>query len=302
MMDCLTYKYLMSEDVSRVRKSLSLKKACSAEDMNLIIVSVADKNPINQEALRLLVLSILQKSPLIYKDFFFLYPTGEVEISFVRSISALGVRPISYRLDRLDDPYRTKFLLSSFLMEWHGSKEYCLYLDPDHIIMKPLSIKYPRTGLWMSSEVKSLSSIQTPEQLVTDLKDRQFNNSIVLGHIDTWREVLANWEDAYRNLTGIIPTRSLEEVAFSVAAKQANVDMRPIASDIQGNFCCFNTECSLFHYGGDNPVAMHAKKIIGARSNIERGLVKLRQGLCTDRESWFLDAMIGVLSHNKELV
>lgn len=292
----------MSKDDSRVQNSHSIKKASSTEDINLITVSVTDKNPVNQEALRLLVISIAQESPDILTDFYFLYPTGEVENSFVRSVSALGVRSISYKLDRLDDPYRTKFLLCSFLNEWHGSKEYCLYLDPDHIALRPLSFKYPRTELLVSSEIKSLSSIQTAEHLVTDLKNRHFNNSIVLGRIDTWREVLAKWEEAYRNLAGIIPTRFLEEVAFSVAAKQANVDMRPIAPVTHGNFFCFNKACSLFHYGGDNPVAMHAKKIIGSRSDIESGLVQLRQGLCTQRESWFLDAMIGVLSHNKEEV
>jgi hypothetical protein len=207
---------------------------------------------------------------------------------------------MSYQLKRLIDSYRTKFLLCSFFAEWSGPQEYCLYLDPDHIALRPLLIEYPNNDILVSSELKPLKEIQAAGQLGPELQNKHFNTSVVFGRVDLWKEVVVKWEEAYKNLLGIIPMRYLEEVAFSFAAKQANVTISPIDSAIQSNFFCFNKECSIFHYGGENPIAISAKKILGSRNNVRGSLEELSQRVLAQPEKWFLDALIDVLSQNKE--
>lgn len=266
----------------------------------MILVSVADKNKINQEALSLLIFSIGQKSPATFTDIFLLYPTGEVEDTFIYSIEKLGVKPIPYPLERLDDPYRTKFLLCSFFKELRCTNEYFLYLDPDHIALKPFTFRHEKSEVLVSSELKTLNSIKVPENILSNLEGRHFNTSIILGHIGSWRKIISFWENAYRQLLGIIPPRYLEEVAFSLAAKQANVNMRPIDSDVQGNFSCFNKNCSLFHYGGDSPVAIKTKQILGSKDIVNKRLVQLQQGSRSPHESWFLEEINDLLLHQEE--
>lgn len=267
---------------------------------NLVTVSVADKKIANQEALRLFVHTLKRHSPNIMNDFVFLYPRGEIGGAFVREIRSLGVRPIDYALDRQGDPYRTKFLLCSFLREWHEPKDYCLYIDPDHLALGQLRLTCPDKGILLSSETKDLADLNPPPNLGGELGDTHFNNSIILGHVDTWKEVIGRWEETYRCLAGIIPTRFLEEVAFSLAAKQVNVATAPSDSTFQSSFAFFDETCSLFHYGGDSHVAIETKKILASKRDITGNLITLRQGASTYPERWFLDAIINALPAGKD--
>jgi len=285
---------------SHEKTPVSLEKTDLISTKDLITVTVADRKIANQEALKVLIYSIDRHSPNILKNFYFLYPSGELEVDFVRAIRTLGVQPIAFDLDRQRDPYKTKFLLCSFLKEWQGPKNYCLYLDPDHVALRKLMLMCPDKGIFVSSETKTLADINTPPHLIAKIGGTHFNTSIILGHIDTLKEVILKWEESYKYLADIIPTRFLEEIAFSLAAKQANVPTIPIASILQSNFACIDEECSLFHYGGDSSVAINTKEILNSKKDIKGKLMRLKQSTSTHPEKWFLNAIVNSLPPEKE--
>lgn len=207
-----------------------------------ILATVTDHNPVNLAGLTVFIASLILRSQQ-FGRIVVLSPVDTIPKPLLHWLSSQGVENVQYEMRPLEDPYTVKFLLRKFLKSagWHNGR--VLYMDPDHVIVKPIAITpIPAGALLVSSELRPRISHSS-----TDI----YNTSLIFGTIETWELVTHPWIDEYNAIKGFIPFRFREEIAFSRVARKLGVSLLPVSNVIQSNFYSFNADCMCFHYGGE---------------------------------------------------
>lgn len=131
------------------------------------------------------------------------------------------------------------------------------YMDADHIIFNEVELPAVEPGtVYLSSEK---ADVRTKSMgILTD-----YNTSFIRADVMTWKKVMHEWRKWYDLLEDQDVVRFREEIAFSCAAKQENIIIRQVRSELQSNFQVPNINCAMFHYGGDYPAAKKLKGLLG---------------------------------------
>lgn len=137
-------------------------------------------------------------------------------------------------------------------------------LDYDHLVMKQLNnALFPvHSCVLLSSEVRMQKNIHEEVNNIFDGNRfmQALNTSLIFGHAGSLRKIGSLWVDCYEELEPYIEKRILVEYAFGLAAVRSKAKVKSCKVEFQGNFFHETTDCRLFHYGGDSPIALSMKK------------------------------------------
>lgn len=162
--------------------------------------------------------------------------------------------------NKTEDIYFEKFVLKN--IQQITSKQYFLYLDPDHIIFDSLSLKdfNPQNAITTSSEINNLREFLSEKEFdhIANIMCKNknignfYNTSLLFSDVSYFTNFSTYWQDTYRELYDkIIKHRHLEEIAFSVSSKNNNFLVNSSNENLQGNFKNRNMNSKIFHYGGE---------------------------------------------------
>lgn len=182
-----------------------------------------------------------------------------------RSRYAFDIFP--YRPVASEDQYRAKLALANFVDAVESDDDEILYLDYDHLCRHVIAL--PATdceSLFLSSETVRLPEGDRAFGIELEdcarLSGTHFNTSLILGKRGVLRTASAGWELAYTTRLAQFPVRYREEVAFSLAARYADIRLNLVSSTVQGNWQQQDDACSLFHYGGESRCARIVKDLL----------------------------------------
>lgn len=260
-------------------------------------VTIVDENIVNQNALKICICSFLEYIIDNPYNIIVLYPVDKAKYELLAWLDNNEIMSFGSKLNILDrsDPYYVKFLLSNFIIDMGNKYDRIFYIDPDHIFIKTPNMDAEPNSLIIGSEVTKLD-----ERLLDHLKEKHFldssfmkhyNTSIIYGHIKTWEKAIAMWEQLYSEIQRITSQRYREEIAFTLAALQNDVLIRPADTLFQSSFHSFSKECSLFHYGGEYPESGRIKNCL-KHDNVLNALERLMDGRIGGTELWVIDKLI----------
>ncbi len=187
-----------------------------------------------------------------------LHPSWITSHKFAHLQNKYGFKLININSKRNTDPYYVKIIISKFILESDlNNIDGVLYLDYDHYCLSSINLPIIRDGIvYVSSEVSPLNADDIKLNL---LGGKHYNTSLIWSNPKTLRIAMQHWDACYWSLSSKVPERYLEEIAFSLAAITAGCDLVPISTTIQSNWYVGYTTSSLFHYGGEHPMARLVK-------------------------------------------
>ncbi|MCD4755628.1 MAG: hypothetical protein K8R75_07470 [Deltaproteobacteria bacterium] len=197
-------------------------------------------------------------------QFVLLCPSWTDRKAFLNFSKKYGCVSESVSLVKTNDKYYVKFVIQRYLLSnSFNDVSGILYLDFDHICLRSINLPELHEDIvFVSSEVtplvEMLGSANIP-RILWGLNGKHYNNSIIWAVPETFKKVAKRWSAAYRRLSSAIPLRYLEEVAFSLAAFEAGCTLVPVSPTVQGNWHIGVLDCSMFHYGGEHPLAEATK-------------------------------------------
>lgn len=262
------------------------------------IVTVTNENPINRNAL-LVLLSSFQSFERLTDTIFVLTTRDSIPPAMNSKIKSLGGNCIFFPKGFTDDPYKNKFLIQSFIQKHKNYSQGILYLDPDHVFLNKISLPSNKKGLFVSSEVSTVS-FDFRDQVEILLPHHTFlhyNTSLIYGQVDNWLKAGRNWESTYEEIKQFVQVRHREEIAFSLSACLSNIPLLPVSTFIQSNFKLFETNSTLFHYGGESNEARIIKSCLKDISTIKENLERVSNSVDMPQARWLAEKMLDILSY-----
>jgi len=175
--------------------------------------------------------------------------------------------------EKEEDRYFVQISLAK-IFDVVDSSDIIICCDYDHVIMKsisPLLSSIPNS-IFVSSEVRKKSIIKESESGFYSFNTRMqlLNTSLIWGKVKLLRKIGRLWEECYYKLETIARSRYLVEYAFGLAAVRADINVNSCSSYIQGNITNLDSNCILFHYGGDTDISRFMKNELYKRGSIYR--------------------------------
>lgn len=150
-----------------------------------------------------------------------------------------------------------------------NAQDYVICMDYDHVVIKSffdLFSKCP-SFVFVSSEVRSTWHTSVKPLFKRDSMMQALNTSLIWGRADHLQRIGEIWTDCYFEVEPFIPKRNLVEYAFGLAALRGDVKVLPCSLRLQGNMYNMNTNCPIFHYGGDSDLSLFMKSELYRRGN-----------------------------------
>lgn len=174
--------------------------------------------------------------------------------------------------ERRPDKYYVKLLLKEYAESTGGDDDITLYLDYDHIVRSELRLPPIRGGeLYVGSEIKPLSDVVDQSLFSKDdrnlLRHTHYNASLIYGTHGTFRRAMREWAELYEECSAGVATRYVEEIAFFLAAFRSGCRVTPVSLEVQSGWQTSASECSLFHYGGEDPMGIAVKQLLTRASD-----------------------------------
>ena len=200
-----------------------------------------------------------------------------------------GAEVFSLPLGQYVDKYYIKFLLPEFIAAHCHEDDLILYLDYDHICWGDFQLPVlAQNTIYLSSEIHPLEKILTrsiPEsKLLLDQLSLHYNTSLIFTTAGLLMHMATRWAGCYRELRPYISCRYLEEVAFSLAALQCCISLRPVQATIQSNWQNIHPHAGLFHYGGEHRYSSVIKGFLAANNMADRPLGNNTPEHCRQKE------------------
>lgn len=148
-------------------------------------------------------------------------------------------------------------------------RDYVLCLDYDHLLISSVNTlfsKHPPVVV-VSSEIR-MGFFSRLEGFFGGRTEMQsLNTSLIWGRADRLQQIGDRWANCYSELASFLPTRNLTEYAFGLAAVRADTRIARCSHRVQGNMFNRNTDCIMFHYGGDDDESLLLKEELYRQGN-----------------------------------
>jgi hypothetical protein len=223
-------------------------------------------------------------------------PLNQSKKELIKYLIRKKIQVLYYPKFASDDPYVVKFFLSSFIKQEGEQFENILYLDPDHIVVKEFNFTAKDETLYISSEVKTLNDIVSPDnKILTDNIKYHYNTSLIYGNRNSWLRALECWIDNYNLIKNSVTYRYREEVAFCLSAILAGINIIPVSTSMQSYFGNVNKKCRLFHYGGEYSESRSIKRSLDCNFLDYRDLNDTVRR-ANDEEEWIVSKMNEIIN------
>lgn len=223
----------------------------------------ADSLPMHIAGMRLLLAGLLSRGALTDKTRLAVGVPREAETRLTRLLTPVRVRVHAIDRPPRNDRFFGKIVMIRKFLDQAADHDTVLYLDYDHLCLKPLLFECADELVGVGSE--SISTVAPIAPRVT----LACSTSLILGRAKTLCRVAALWESAYDALLDI-HERHREELAFALAAQRAGVPLHPVPPSLQSSWVDPHLNSSLFHYGGEMRLASDAKESL-ARASLGDG-------------------------------
>jgi hypothetical protein len=238
---------------------------------NLVLVAY-DGQPRVVTGSNMLLETIRINYPKIFQEWkvFVVTPTRFSNVLLKTKLSKYGIEFVSVDFPDLGNFYMNKAVLLEFAKTVLNQNDVFLYLDYDHICLRPFSLpSISGRQVFVGSKVSRLSSAFTENRdcgdvYLASLGGIHYNSSIIYAERDGFMFAGAKWIEFYERYKNVITERSIEEVAFSLSSVCDGYEVLPISDMFQQ---CWGdqAEGALFHYGGDGREASYLKQLLNKK-------------------------------------
>lgn len=267
--------------------------------MKEIYITIIDENEVNQHALFLMISTLKITNKNILDKLYVIYPQYLSGCDFLNLLENENIIIWKYDFKPTEDRYFVKFLICDFIMQNKNGTGIVTYIDPDHIFLRKLMEITPnKDEVILSSENNKSENEYFSKYTHKNGSFINYNTSYISARISTWCKVIDKWKENYYKFNNQISNRFREEVSFSFSLVETRMKIRQLPSDIQSNFKVFDSNCIMFHYGGEYNSAINIKAILETNKEVSYIWIKNNYDNAINFiEKWYWDSLLRLFGY-----
>ncbi|MBI5043537.1 MAG: hypothetical protein HZC10_06860 [Nitrospirae bacterium] len=216
-----------------------------------------------------------------------------------RKLAEYKVNFESFHFPNVENIYMNKAILYEFSKTNLKRQDKVLYLDYDHLCLRPFALpKLRRHEIMLGSKTENVASAIKSDSVAMRadfmrLTNVHYNSSLIYAYRDDLIAATQSWINLYKKYKNHIRYRDVEEITLSLSCIYSGYKPTTAPKSLQGTWPCVS-KSALFHYGGETIAAAVIKNFLDkkiSREELMQRFTKKQEESCLNHILSYYDSI-----------